>query len=163
VRHLFTGATLAALIAAATAVPVVAAHGATAPTQDRGNQISSEQAKADQSGRALGLGTGEKLVVTDVITDADGSSHVRYARTFNGLRVIGGDLVSHRDQSGAVKDVTWNASGKVAVRRASSSTTRRSPQADPGQQQGGLRFAPGDRPVVWPTWCGRSGGPERPR
>jgi len=115
VRHLFTGATLAAVIAAATAVPVVAAHGATTPTPDRGIQIRSEQAKADQTGRALGLGSGEKLVVKDVITDADGSSHVRYDRTFNGLRVLGGDFVSHRDQAGAAKDVSWNASGKVAV------------------------------------------------
>lgn len=114
-RHLFTGVTLAALIAAATAVPVAAAHGATPPTQDRGDQIRSEQTKADQTGRALGLGGGERLIVKDVITDADGSSHVRYHRTFNGLRVIGGDFVSHRDQAGAVKDVTWNASGKVAV------------------------------------------------
>jgi Zn-dependent metalloprotease len=115
VKHLFTGATLAALIAAATAVPVVAAHGATTPGQDRGDQIRAEQAKADQTGRALGLAAGEKLVVKDVITDADGSSHVRYTRSYHGLRVIGGDFVSHRDKAGAVRDVTWNASGKVAV------------------------------------------------
>jgi len=116
VRHLFTGVTLAALVAAAaSAVPVVDAHGATTPTPDRGTQIRVEQARADQTGQTLGLGGGEKLVVKDVITDADGSSHVRYARTFNGLRVIGGDFVSHRDKAGAVKDVTWNASGKAAV------------------------------------------------
>ena len=115
-RHLFTGVTLAALVAAAaTAVPVVDAHGAPTPTPDRGTQILVEQAKADQTGQTLGLGGGEKLVVKDVITDADGSSHVRYARTFKGLRVIGGDFVSHRDKAGAVKDVTWNASGKAAV------------------------------------------------
>ena len=40
---------------------------------------------------------------------------MRYNRTFNGLRVIGGDLVSHRDKSGNVKSVSWNASHVVAV------------------------------------------------
>ena len=77
-RHLFTGVTLAALVAAAAStVPAVDAHGATTPTPDRGTQILVEQAKADQTGQTLGLGGGEKLVVKDVITDADGSSHVR--------------------------------------------------------------------------------------
>ena len=60
-------------------------------------------------------GGGEKLVVKDVITDLDGSTHVRYDRTFDGLRVIGGDLVSHRDKAGKVKSVSWNASHEVAV------------------------------------------------
>ena len=64
---------------------------------------------------ALGLGSGERLVVKDVITDADGSANVRYNRTFNGLRVIGGDLVSHRDKAGEIKNVNWNSSRKVAV------------------------------------------------
>ena len=123
-RHLVTSATLAALVATATAVPMAAAYGATTPvdppTMADGGQtqpaaVGSEQAKADQAARALGLGAGEKLVVKDVITDADGSSHVRYTRMFDGLRVVGGDLVSHRNPSGAVRDVTWNASGKVAV------------------------------------------------
>ncbi|MDQ5841219.1 MAG: M4 family metallopeptidase, partial [Chloroflexota bacterium] len=64
---------------------------------------------------ALGLGSGERLVVKDLITDADGSTHVRYDRTFNGLRVIGGDLVNHRDKSGRATSVSWNASHRVAV------------------------------------------------
>ncbi len=142
-RHLFTGVTLAALVATATALPVVAAHGAgtpvdpptmTAPGQQASAAVTAEQARADQAGVALGLGRGEKLVVKDVITDADGSSHVRYQRTFDGLRVIGGDLVSHRDSAGAVRDVTWNASGKAAVASttptlaASSAVAKAAPQ-----------------------------------
>ncbi|MEO9153775.1 MAG: M4 family metallopeptidase [Lapillicoccus sp.] len=114
-RHLFTGMTLVTLVAAAASVPAVAAHGATTPSQDRGRQLNAARAGADQTGRALGLGTGEKLVVKDVVTDANGAKHVRFNRTFNGLRVIGGDLVAHEDAAGAVKSVTWNASGKVAV------------------------------------------------
>ena len=55
---------------------------------------------------ALGLASGEKLTVKSVIADPDGATHVRYERTLDGLRVIGGDFVSHKDASGAVKSVT---------------------------------------------------------
>ena len=36
----------------------------------------------------------------DVVVDADGSTHVRFDRSFKGLRVIGGDLVVHADARG---------------------------------------------------------------
>jgi Zn-dependent metalloprotease len=93
----------------------VAAFAAPPPAPGRAAGIAAEQASAASAGLALGIGSGERLVVKDVITDADGSTHVRYNRTFNGLRVIGGDLVSHRDRSGSVKSVSWNASHDVAV------------------------------------------------
>ena len=77
--------------------------------------MAAEQSGGASAGMALGLGSGEKLVVKDVITDADGTTHVRYNRTFDGLRVIGGDLVSHRDRSGRIKSVNWNGSRTLAV------------------------------------------------
>ena len=96
-----------------------AAFGATspgpAPIPSRAQRMVAEQAGAASAARALGLGSGERLVVKDVITDADGTTHVRYNRTFNGLRVIGGDLVSHRDRFGRIKSVTWNGSHTVSV------------------------------------------------
>src|SRR5665811_1335302 len=77
--------------------------------------IRDRQSGAASAGRALRLGSGQKLVVTDVIHDANGSTNVRYNRTFQGLRVIGGDLVSHRDKSGKITGVNWNGSPTVAV------------------------------------------------
>jgi Zn-dependent metalloprotease len=77
--------------------------------------MAAEQSGSAAAGQSLGLGSGEKLVVRDVLTDADGSTHVRYDRTFDGLRVIGGDLVSHRDKAGAIKSVSWNASHSATV------------------------------------------------
>jgi len=116
VKHLFTGLTAVATLAAAALVPAVGAQsalGAGAP--DRATLLAGAQVAAARTGQALGLSAGEKLVVKDVLRDADGSTHVRYNRTFDGLRVIGGDLVAHQDSAGAVRSVTWNASGKVAV------------------------------------------------
>jgi Zn-dependent metalloprotease len=48
---------------------------------------------------ALGLGSGEQLVVREVVKDPDGTEFVRYDRTFNGLTVVGGDLIVRRDSS----------------------------------------------------------------
>lgn len=54
----------------------------------------------------LGLSAGERLIVKDVIRDADGTVHRRYDRTYRGLRVIGGDLIVHRSVRGKIT-VDW--------------------------------------------------------
>ncbi|GAB3932798.1 hypothetical protein GCM10029976_039270 [Kribbella albertanoniae] len=69
---------------------------------------ANEQTNAPASASALGLASGEKLTVKAVIEDASGARHVRYERTLDGLRVIGGDFVAHKDAKGSVKAVTYN-------------------------------------------------------
>jgi Zn-dependent metalloprotease len=71
---------------------------ASSPSRSRALRMAAEQSDAASSGQLLRLGAGQKLVVKDVIADPNGWTHVRYDRTFDGLRVIGGDLVSHRDR-----------------------------------------------------------------
>ncbi|MGW4076782.1 M4 family metallopeptidase [Streptomyces asiaticus] len=70
--------------------------------------------KADTAS-SLGLGAKEKLVVKDVIKDADGTTHTRYDRTYDGLPVLGGDLVVHRAKGGDVKSVTKATKATVKV------------------------------------------------
>lgn len=96
---------------------------------DKRQRIEAEQADAASAGEALGLGSGEKLLVTDVITDRDGSTNVRYNRTYDGLRVIGGDLVSHLDVSGTVESVSRNTSRPVAVASTTPRLSRASANA----------------------------------
>lgn len=86
-----------------------------APSSHKNQRLAAEQTNAVAAGKSIGLGVGEELIVRDVITDADGSTHVRYDRTYDGLRVIGGDLVSHRERSGKIKGISLNSSGRVAV------------------------------------------------
>jgi Zn-dependent metalloprotease len=79
-------------------------------------------ANATKAGTAktLGLGAKEKLVVKDVIKDADGTTHTRYDRTYDGLPVLGGDLIVHETGSGKVSGVTkaTKATVKVATTKA---------------------------------------------
>jgi len=61
-------------------------------------------------GRALALvkanpalahaSTNDAFVTRDVIADSDGNRHVRFERTYRGLRVIGGDMVVHTTVGG---------------------------------------------------------------
>ncbi|MEV0976963.1 M4 family metallopeptidase [Streptomyces sp. NPDC049915] len=91
----------------ATALPLTAAA--------RAQAIRSAQDAAPATARELGLGAQEKLVVRDVIKDADGTVHTRYERTYAGLPVLGGDLVTHVAKSGALKGVTKAAKARIAV------------------------------------------------
>ncbi|MFF0740731.1 M4 family metallopeptidase [Streptomyces sp. NPDC004111] len=81
----------------------------------RANDIKSAQADAASVARALGLGAGEKLIVRDVIKDADGTVHTRYDRTFDGLPVLGGDLVTHVAKGGKLKSIDKATDAKISV------------------------------------------------
>jgi Zn-dependent metalloprotease len=52
-------------------------------------------AQIESHGQAVGKAKGDTFEVRNVVTDADGTEHVRFNRSYNGLRVIGGDLVVH--------------------------------------------------------------------
>ncbi len=74
----------------------------------------SASAKA-ATAKTLGLGAKEKLVVRDVVKDADGTTHTRYERTYAGLPVLGGDLVVERAKGGAVETVAKSTKARLAV------------------------------------------------
>ena len=101
VIRLSTGAALGIAVAAAVATPLSAAAASpqSAPAQAP-TSVTSAQANADKDHAALGLSKDEKLVVRNVSTDADGTQHVRYDRTFKGLRVLGGDLIVEKSKAG---------------------------------------------------------------
>ncbi|MFE4060519.1 M4 family metallopeptidase [Streptomyces sp. NPDC059096] len=80
----------------------------------RVDAIKSAQADTASEARTLGLGAAEKLVVRDVVKDADGTVHTRYERTYQGLPVLGGDLVVHETPAGA-QDVTKATDARIAV------------------------------------------------
>ncbi|MEU6734850.1 M4 family metallopeptidase [Streptomyces physcomitrii] len=72
----------------------------------RAELIREASAGTADTARSLGLGAKEKLVVRDVVKDRDGTLHTRYERTYDGLPVLGGDLVVKTAKSGATEGVT---------------------------------------------------------
>ncbi|WP_030900781.1 peptidase M4, partial [Streptomyces sp. NRRL S-474] len=67
--------------------------------------IREADAGKARTARDLGLGAKEKLVVRDVLKDRDGTVHTRYERTYDGLPVLGGDLVVESTKADATASV----------------------------------------------------------
>ncbi|MEU6381539.1 M4 family metallopeptidase [Streptomyces sp. NPDC046909] len=77
--------------------------------------IKQQQAGAADTADEIGLGAQEKLVVKDVVKDADGTVHTRYERTYAGLPVLGGDLVVHESKAGVTKGVSKATNKTIKV------------------------------------------------
>ncbi|GAA3375893.1 M4 family metallopeptidase [Streptomyces sannanensis] len=76
--------------------------------------IRAADASKAETAKELGLGAQEKLVVRDVVQDRDGTTHTRYERTYQGLPVLGGDLIVEETKAGVTKSVT--KSSKAALK-----------------------------------------------
>ncbi|MYR46799.1 M4 family metallopeptidase [Streptomyces sp. SID5910] len=116
--------------------------------------IQEQQQSATATARQIGLGAQEKLVVKDVVRDVDGTVHTRYERTYEGLPVLGGDLVVHQAKSGAAQGVTraTNAAIKVATVTPKIAAAKAEQQAlgaakDAGSSKTAADSAP--RKVIW--------------
>ncbi len=72
----------------------------------------------------LTVGPDERLVERSRVRDPDGTAHVRYDRTWRGLRVVGGDAVAAVDRSGAVRAVNWADGRRRVVPDTRSATSR---------------------------------------
>ncbi|MFE3387916.1 M4 family metallopeptidase [Streptomyces anulatus] len=99
----------------AAAAPSTAAALGVNPSAQRATAIKSAQADASSAAKALKLGGQEKLIARDVVKDAKGTVHTRYERTYDGLPVLGGDLVTHTAADGTLKSVDKATKAKIAV------------------------------------------------
>ncbi|WP_330465991.1 M4 family metallopeptidase [Streptomyces longwoodensis] len=110
-----TGTAAAQADATAAATPLAAPVQLSASA--RTSLLQERQAEAATTAQQIGLGAQEKLVVKDVVKDADGTVHTRYERTYAGLPVLGGDLVVHTSKAGKAEGVT--KATKAAIKVAS--------------------------------------------
>lgn len=101
-------------IALAGALLLAAASTALAQA-DRAAAVARAQALARQNAAATFVADDQTLEPQDVIVDADGTEHVRFARTYRSLRVIGGDLVVHGTPSGAFLGVSQTLATTLAM------------------------------------------------
>ncbi|MEV6114370.1 M4 family metallopeptidase [Streptomyces sp. NPDC052109] len=111
---LSTGLTTTATAAGKTSATPGAAPAALSVSA-RASLIQQAQAGAAETAQHIGLGAKEKLVVKDVVKDADGTVHTRYERTYAGLPVLGGDLVVHTAESGRTEGVTKATKATIKV------------------------------------------------
>ncbi|KOU26038.1 peptidase M4 [Streptomyces sp. WM6372] len=89
---------------------------------ERATLISDANSTTVQAAKALGLGEQEKLVVRDVVKDADGTTHTTYERTYGGLPVLGGDLTVHA-KGGVTKSITKATNHEIKVADTTATVT----------------------------------------
>ncbi|MFI9051089.1 M4 family metallopeptidase [Streptomyces sp. NPDC053427] len=99
----------------------------------RAELLRDADATKAMTAKSLGLGSQEKLVVKDVIKDANGTTHTRYERTYAGLPVLGGDMVVHTAKGGAIKSTTKATEKTIKV---ASTTAKIAPSAAQKSAQG---------------------------
>ncbi|MEU2620024.1 M4 family metallopeptidase [Streptomyces sp. NPDC007157] len=122
------------------------------PSQ-RAELLRDATAEKAATARSIGLGAKEKLVVKDVVKDADGTVHTRYERTYAGLPVLGGDLIVDTAKSGATERVVKanNATLKVAdLTPAVSAASAEKQAVSRAKTLGSTKSAAdGARKVIW--------------
>ncbi|MFE7511946.1 M4 family metallopeptidase [Streptomyces sp. NPDC057540] len=161
--HRRTTARAAALIASAAMVVVgVQTGSASADAQreagataiklsgpQRAAAIHEAQGEATATAAAIGLPAQEKLVARDVVKDADGTVHTRYERTYQGLPVLGGDLVVHQKKTGA-RTTTKATEARISVASTTAAVTpataKKAALASAANTQ---ESASGARKVIW--------------
>ncbi|MDT9701043.1 M4 family metallopeptidase [Streptomyces sp. P17] len=165
-RHKRTTLAIATAIAAGALLTTGLSTGASAKTEPadatpvrltaaaRTALINQAAAEAPTTADEIGLGAKEKLVVKDVVKDADGSTHTRYERTYAGLPVLGGDLIVHETPSGKTEGVTKATKAAVKVADLTADVTKASAerQALKAAKAAGSTKSAADkapRKVVW--------------
>lgn len=98
---------------------------------------------------------GHAYTLRDLVTDADGATHVRLERRYRGLAVIGGDLVVHMNRGGALVDTSRTLRETIALdteaRLSRRDAMAAALAAHPGENAGIPELvvhARGERPVL---------------
>ncbi|MFJ1969791.1 M4 family metallopeptidase [Streptomyces sp. NPDC087903] len=85
--------------------------------------VEAARAAAFAHASATGVTQGDELRAQDVMIDPEGTRHVRFVRTHQGMPVLGGDLVVHLTRQSAYAGVTRAADHSVAPAAAAAKLT----------------------------------------
>lgn len=113
-------AALAVAAATAAALPLTTASSAqgapsAAPASARADLAADALTALRRHPGAARATDGQSFVAGATLVDPDGSSHVRFERTLDGLRVVGGDLVVHRDATRAWDGVSQTLAAPLTL------------------------------------------------
>ena len=110
-------------------------------TADRTDKVVAGAVTAlRQHAAELKLTKGQSFRATDTVLDRSGASHVRMARTYRGLPVLGGDLVVHRAADGSYAGVsrTLNAPLRMSTTPRLSKATAQARATRPSKATRGI-------------------------
>ncbi|HET6633910.1 MAG TPA: M4 family metallopeptidase, partial [Streptomyces sp.] len=131
--------------------------------------MKSAKAHTDETADSLHLPGKVKLKVTSVVKDKDGTTHTHYERTYDGMPVLGGDMIVQRAPKGQLKSVkkaNTHALKKVDTSpKTLKSTKPATPKAEGSKAPRKVIWAGDGKPVLaWETVVGgtqKDGTPSR--
>jgi zinc metalloprotease ZmpA len=82
---------------------------------DRARAIERARGHVAANPAVTHFGPDQELVVRDALIDTDGTEHVRFDRTYRGLRVVGGDLVVHSSANGLFTGVSQTLTSDLSL------------------------------------------------
>jgi Zn-dependent metalloprotease len=97
-------------------VLILAGASSASAQSDRAAAVARARGHAERNADVTFIGPDQTLVAQDVIIDSsDRAEHVRFARTYRSLRVLGGDLVVHGTDSGAFLGVSQTLASELTL------------------------------------------------
>ncbi|QKW33570.1 M4 family metallopeptidase [Actinomadura sp. NAK00032] len=130
--------------------------------------VGRARAQQDETASQLKLGAKVELKAKTVVKDRDGTTHTHYTRTYDGLPVLGGDLIVHRAPSGSIARVTQDATRPLKVDTAPNTLVSTRPATPKAKGSVAPRkvvwMADGEPVLAWETVVGgtqRDGTPNR--
>ncbi len=119
---------------------------------ERASALRAAKTDARATAQALRLPARESLKPVDAMADTSGALHIRYDRTYRGMRVVGGDLVVHEGPAGEIRGVDYASTANLAIRHVAART------ASPAKGGHLVVFAADHKPVLaWETHTSRVG------
>jgi len=123
---------------------------------------------ADETAASLHMGSKVKLKARSVVKDKDGTTFTHYERTYDGMPVLGGDLIVRHSASGDLKSVKKANTHTLKVDTAPKtlkSTKPATPKAEGSKAPRKVVWAGNGKPVLaWETVVGgtqKDGTPNR--
>ncbi|MFJ2016974.1 M4 family metallopeptidase [Streptomyces nodosus] len=92
-----------------------AAFSAAKAAEPRDAVIAAARAASYAHGAETGIEAGSKLDAIDVMVDPNGKQHVRFSQAYQGVPVLGGDIVVHLSPASAYLGVTRTTSATIGV------------------------------------------------
>ncbi|MEV8097593.1 M4 family metallopeptidase [Kitasatospora sp. NPDC085879] len=134
-------ATAAVVVAGALVSAAAPSAGAADRPVPAPQAVAAAEAAMASHAAQLGVGERQSSSVRDVVTDADGSRHVRFDRSYAGLPVLGGDLVVHLGPDGSYRGADRAATTDLAVPSTTPSVSKEAAAAQAGAEL--VRAVPG--------------------
>jgi Zn-dependent metalloprotease len=104
-----------ALVATATSGSAAPPAAPAAPAVSEASAVSTADRALKAHPRDIVSGSGEAYTAFSSKVDRNGAAHVRYTRTYQGLRVYGGDFVVHTKADGAYAGTSVGLAGPLTL------------------------------------------------